>query len=126
MCNKDNKNELALTKMVFDISREGFFDPLCSHVGLASANKLVSAVLEYANEFEDHGCQDSFRARIVGFLDSCSDDVAKTEGFIESVIKVNEFNNETEYNSLVTCCGSSDKFIVIDDILFEIGCNFGH
>jgi len=79
---------------------------------------------------------DSIIARFAEFIDSL---VERGEYNIDSKrIRVlskpdypkditNCYDNKDAYNTLVTCCGSEDVVVFVDNVgWLEIGCNFGH
>jgi hypothetical protein len=93
---------------VFNLDRTP--DALFTYFGLRTANKILTKFLEFVDEFDEHGYQDSFRIRIVKDGERM-------------------FDNAEWYQDLITCCGSCDKQFTLDflpNYVLEFGCNFGH
>lgn len=84
--------------------------------------KLLSKFWSMVEEYNEHGCQDCFRVRYIGFT---WDVFLNEDEKISSIVKSSTVSR-SEYEKLIGCCGQEDRFILIDDHLFEIGCNYGH
>jgi len=100
------EQELEFGVFNLDNSAEGLFN----YFGLRKGTKILTEFFNFVDEFKDHGCQDSFRIRII------SDCIQK-------------YDNRKLYRELVTCCGSCDRAVELDflhDTILEFGCNFGH
>lgn len=95
---------------VFAVDTTQGVQDLFGYFGFEGAVDILCAFKAFVSEFDDHGCQDSYRIRIVRIYDK-------------------DINNKTEYNALATCCGSTDREVelsTIPDYVLEFGCNYGH
>lgn len=96
-------------QVVYDLSKD--IGELNDYFGSYRSMEILSKCYEIINQFNDEGCQDSFRLRLVA-LDG--ERFQNEEAIIEA------------YNSLKTCCGSYDIMLEINGATFEFGLNYGH
>jgi hypothetical protein len=95
---------------VFNLETDEGLINLRKFFSLKNTTIILNKFFEFVAEFDEDNYQDAFRIRIV----SCFGEV---------------YDNEAEYQKLVTCCGCTDRIVTIDSIegvVFEFGCNYGH
>ena len=106
----------------YNLSNGEHIKALFDMFGAEHSLSLLSEFWAMVKEFDDDGCQDCFRARYVG---SSWDEFSTNEDKINHIMRT-ETKIPKEYQSMIGCCGSVDRIILLGHAVWVIGCNFGH
>lgn len=109
----------------FNVFEPDHVAEIMRQIGFEPTVELLSTIVNMANEYQQEGWQDCYRARLLGCV--VAPDLS-TQEKIELVLKSNGTPPRTEYEALMggDDVSNEDRYVIITDwTVWEIGCSYG-